>query len=128
MERSRPRIPNRHSAGRDTTSRGAPLGQSVGYDLEEGAASVRKSRLASKTSGKTLRGVRSADLALYRNPAQPVDGRNHYSDAALRLAPMGQVLFSKRWPRFDGAICVCAEYERQLGGGSPLSSLMTAKD
>jgi hypothetical protein len=22
----------------------------------------------------------------------------------------------------------CAEYERQLGGGSPLSSLMTAKD
>jgi hypothetical protein len=106
----------------------ARLGRSVRYDLEEGAASVRKSRLASKTSGKTLRGVRSADLALYRNPAQPVDRRNHYSDAALRLAPMGQVLFSKRWPRFDGAICVCAEYERQLGGGSPLSSLMTAKD
>ena len=51
----------------------ARLGQSVRYDLEEGAASVRKSRLASKTSGKTLRGVRSADLALYRNPAQPVD-------------------------------------------------------
>jgi len=25
-------------------------------------------------------------------------------------------------------IFVCAEYERQLGGGSPLSSLMTAKD
>jgi hypothetical protein len=23
---------------------------------------------------------------------------------------------------------LCAEYERQLGGGSPLSSLMTAKD
>jgi hypothetical protein len=26
------------------------------------------------------------------------------------------------------AFSLCAEYERQLGGGSPLSSLMTAKD
>jgi hypothetical protein len=26
------------------------------------------------------------------------------------------------------AVELCAEYERQLGGGSPLSSLMTAKD
>lgn len=26
------------------------------------------------------------------------------------------------------ASVLCAEYERQLGGGSPLSSLMTAKD
>ena len=27
-----------------------------------------------------------------------------------------------------GGFCLCAEYERQLGGGSPLSSLMVAKD
>jgi hypothetical protein len=26
------------------------------------------------------------------------------------------------------ALFLCAEYERQLGGESPLSSLMTAKD
>jgi hypothetical protein len=30
----------------------------------------------------------------------------------------------RREPPFS----MCAEYERQLGGGSPLSSLMTAKD
>ena len=28
----------------------------------------------------------------------------------------------------DAGYLLCAEYERQLGGGSPLSSLMTAKD
>lgn len=27
-----------------------------------------------------------------------------------------------------GLFALCAEYERQLGGGSPLSSLMAVKD
>jgi len=31
---------------------------------------------------------------------------------------------AKLWPRLS----LCAEHERQLGGGSPLSSLMAAKD
>jgi len=29
---------------------------------------------------------------------------------------------------YGGPFFLCAEYERQLGGGSPLSSLMVAKD
>jgi hypothetical protein len=31
-------------------------------------------------------------------------------------------------PGFAGAFLLRAEYERQLGGGSPLSSLMAVKD
>jgi hypothetical protein len=31
-------------------------------------------------------------------------------------------------PTFGAIFLLCAEYERQLGGGSPLSSLMAAKD
>jgi hypothetical protein len=34
----------------------------------------------------------------------------------------------KKPRRVPGLFVGCAEYERQLGGGSPLSSLMTAKD
>jgi hypothetical protein len=30
-------------------------------------------------------------------------------------------------PLIRAALLLCAEHERQLGGGSPLSSLMTAK-
>ena len=35
-------------------------------------------------------------------------------------------LISERPPR--GGLSVCAEHDRQLGGESPLSSLMVAKD
>jgi len=31
-------------------------------------------------------------------------------------------------PESSGAFFLCAEHDRQLGGGSPLSSLMVAKD
>jgi hypothetical protein len=34
----------------------------------------------------------------------------------------------KRARASHGPLVLCAEYERQLGGGSPLSSLMAAKD
>jgi hypothetical protein len=44
-------------------------------------------------------------------------------EKASRLALKGKRPRLLVWVFF-----VCAEYERQLGGGSPLSSLMTAKD
>ena len=44
------------------------------------------------------------------------------ADVCLRCLPHPDVMLAK------AGIQQCAEYERQLGGASPLSSLMTAKD
>jgi hypothetical protein len=48
-------------------------------------------------------------------------------DRLLRRFPVG---WRKQWagPRLCRGIFTCAEHDRQLGGESPLSSLMVAKD
>ncbi|MGY4482429.1 hypothetical protein ACVWWR_001620 [Bradyrhizobium sp. LM3.2] len=56
----------------------------------------------------------------------PVDGPRECAKLNCQLHT------STRWnqtpPNPWAAFLLCAEYERQLGGGSPLSSLMAAKD
>jgi hypothetical protein len=49
--------------------------------------------------------------------------------SAIEAAKETQLLPVHGWTRPPqlAASFMCAEYERQLGGGSPLSSLMTAK-
>jgi hypothetical protein len=54
-------------------------------------------------------------------------GQGKSSNAHSRL-PRILTLKTSSPPAHTGGFSVCAEHDRQLGGGSPLSSLMAAKD
>ena len=69
-------------------------------------------------------------------PERPAAGQRHPSPQAMPLnsvePPCTDVPYA-RWCGRGGAarlppIPMCAEHDRQLGGASPLSSLMAAKD
>jgi hypothetical protein len=82
-------------------------------------------RLANWRYYKALEAAVAAERRADGNPGrlgdELEDCRVPNSDTARGIAGPGG-------PGHCRAFCLCAEHDRQLGGGSPLSSLMVAKD